>query len=99
MTLIRRRVEGGYGTNYEPVTRFHYDAPFEVDGITYTPPGIQPPTGGEGLMFGTRIDQPGACGGWRWRPRACPTSKALAMGWPSPVDGTVKAGVPSRHTP
>lgn len=103
MTLIRDRVEGGYGTNNEPMIRFHYQAPFEVDGITYTPPWMRhrasdPGAGGEGLMFLFRVDLPGACGGWTWRPR-CPTADALAMGWPSPLDVPVRHGVASRHTP
>jgi hypothetical protein len=103
MTLVRDRVEGGYGTNNEPMIRFRYLAPFEVDGITYTPPWMrcranEPGAGGEGPMFLIRVDLPEACGGWHWRP-PCPTAQALSIGWPSPVDGIVKDGVPSRHTP
>lgn len=96
MALFRHRVEGGYGTNYEPMIRFAEVIPFEVDGVRYTPDRRG---GGGGLMFSTRDDRPGRCGGWRWRPHGCPTSEVLAIGWPSPVDGIVKAGVPSRHTP
>jgi hypothetical protein len=102
MDLTRRRVSGNYGTDNQPATHFLARGRFVVDGITCTPPWLRDSHeggGGRGPMFMLRHDQPGMCGGWRWSPRGCPTSQALAIGWPSPVDGTVKDGVPSRHTP
>jgi hypothetical protein len=102
MELIRRQVEGGSNTADQPMTHFLVRRPFEVDGIVCTPPWMRETHeggGGRGPMFALREDNPGMCGSWRWRPRGCPTAEALDTGWPSPVDGIVKDGVPSRHTP
>lgn len=59
-----------------------YRAPFAVDGIVYVPPDATDRwvrRGGEAPMISLRNDQPGACGGWHWRPPGCPTAEALAI--------------------